>query len=121
MKGVSLLLVFAALSLAKSDHAFASTFHGGAVLQSGVLVTIWGNSSGTDSITLTLDGKHAAVATPATDGKWTARIPSQQPSWASVLTAKDSSGRAVSVTIKFGQVVLCSGQSNSKSLAHFLV
>ena len=110
-------LGFAAAEQAAANQvSFASVFQGGAVLQSGEEVSIWGTASGASAlkmIDLSLDGKHLGSAKPNEfDGGWVIKISAQNVSWSSVLTAQATSGAAASVTVKFGQTILCSGQSN---------
>ena len=98
---------------APTGVAFASMFSGGAVLQKEAWVAVWGTSSsgaGT-AVQLSIGGTHVASSTVATNGTWSTRLPPQRVSWAVTLVASDGT-RTASVTVKFGQVVMCSGQSN---------
>lgn len=96
--------------------AFASVFSGGAVLQKEARVAVWGTSgsgAGT-TVQLSLRETHVASATVAANGTWSAHLPPQAVSWAVILAASDGISTA-SVTVKFGQVVMCSGQVSSQN------
>ena len=96
--------------------AFASMFSGGAVLQKEARVAVWGTSgsgAGT-TVQLSLREIHVASATVAANGTWSAHLPPQAVSWAVILAASDGISTA-SVTVKFGQVVMCSGQVSSQN------
>jgi len=91
--------------------SFASLFQGGAVLQRGEEVAVWGTSDA-KSVTLTLDDQIVATAAVDATGTWRAQLPPQSTGWQRSLGAQDSSGNAVEVPVSFGIVILCSGQSN---------
>jgi sialate O-acetylesterase len=90
---------------------FASVFQGGAVLQRGADVAVWGTTGGDHTVTLSLDGKPLAAAV-AVAGAWRAYLPPQATSWGATLQASDGEGGSASVRVKIGQTVLCGGQSN---------
>jgi hypothetical protein len=94
--------------------AFASMFSGGAVLQKEARVAVWGTSSGSagSAVQLLLAGTYVASATVDINGIWLAHLPPQRVNWGIRLTAHDAQGVA-SVTVKFGQVLMCSGQVSS--------
>lgn len=96
---------------APTGVAFASMFSGGAVLQKEARVAVWGtSSSGAGSaVQLSLGVAHVASAIVAANGTWRAHLPPQQVSWAVTLTASDGHS-TTRVTVKFGQVLMCSGQ-----------
>ena len=95
--------------------AFDSMFFGGAVLQMGVETAVWGWNAPTTAITLTLDGEIVARAAPTggSDGNhtWRAQLPPMQQGSSHRLRV-DSGGQSDTVTVSFGVVILCSGQSN---------
>jgi len=97
-------------SAASEAPVFANLFQGGAVLQRDTSVTIWG-SGGSGGVDLYLDGTHAVKATVDAKGNWTADLVAQKASFESTLVAKGSAGNST-VTVAFGDVLLCSGQSN---------
>eukprot|EP00927_Polykrikos_kofoidii_P067790 TRINITY_DN63234_c0_g1_i1.p1 TRINITY_DN63234_c0_g1~~TRINITY_DN63234_c0_g1_i1.p1 ORF type:complete len:518 (-),score=104.51 TRINITY_DN63234_c0_g1_i1:233-1786(-) len=97
--------------LSQGAPTFAPLFRGGAVLQRGTGVAIWGSGAHAGGVSLFLDGERVAVATVASDGAWSARLPARNASFASNLLAKDAEGSG-NVTVAFGDVLLCSGQSN---------
>merc|ERR1719461_772683 len=86
-------------------------FQGGAVLQRDTKdVPVWG-TSGEKEVSLLLDDKKIATVPVSTDGKWKAFIGPNAAAYNRTLTLADISGNA-SVTISFGEVVICAGQSN---------
>jgi len=89
---------------------FANMFQGGAVLQRGKNVSVWG-SGASGGVTLYLDGKHVAAAALDSNGGWTATLPPHMASFNNELVASSRAGNS-SVSLSFGDVLLCSGQSN---------
>lgn len=89
-------------------------FSGGAVLQRGVSVAVWGNETQPNAkVTVLLDGEAVGTATADGEGRWESTLPPQTTSWGRTLSARDESdGQADSAVVRFGEVVLCSGQSN---------
>ena len=112
------------LPLAAAELTFDSIFHGGAVLQRRSAVTVRGGCSGDQetSLRLALDGKPLANATVKIDserGRWSALLPPQEAGWHRQLSASDGTETA-SVIVSWGEVLLCSGQSNMQMpVAHW--
>merc|ERR1711865_1173984 len=71
---------------------FANLFHGGPVL-------------------LYLDGEHLAHASVDASGNWKATLAPHEAAFDKTLTAVGSAGNT-SIKVNFGDVLLCSGQSN---------
>eukprot|EP00040_Diaphanoeca_grandis_P022019 m.117790 g.117790 ORF g.117790 m.117790 type:complete len:536 (-) comp28606_c0_seq3:337-1944(-) len=102
---------------------FAMAYGDHMVLQSGTPAHVWGFANPSSTITVTV-----SVATPgfttlasirvdvSADGKWSAYIPTQPPSATFVehtISAKSSSGSIATLEgVLFGDVWVCSGQSN---------
>ena len=105
-----LLLMGVVATASNTTFGFASVFHGGAVLQSDVDVAIWGTAEGSSSVTLSLDG-NLILTVLVKNGEWKTHIPPHSTAWSSTLTVADPRQLLEqSVSVKFGQVVLCSGQ-----------
>eukprot|EP01048_Picozoa_sp_COSAG05_P019321 COSAG05_NODE_2996_length_2424_cov_2.078280_2_plen_574_part_00 len=93
-------------------------FHGGAVLQRNALVSVWGLSTG-KSVSLSLSaggrasqGSAVSLTGPVNaSGVWMLFLPPQPGGYNRTLTVTDVSG-STSVTVSFGEAVLCVGQSN---------
>jgi hypothetical protein len=91
-------------------------FKGGAVLQRGVAVSVWGKSS-QKNITLKLSEESqeesAVFVSGAVNstGDWLVYLPPQPASWNRSLSVTDALGEA-GVVVSFGETVLCAGQSN---------
>ena len=91
-------------------------FHGGAVLQRGQTVSVWGLSTAR-TVTLTLaaaknPGGGQAVTVSGvvnSSGVWLVWLPPQPAAYNRTLTARDSAGSA-EVVVSFGEAVLCVGQ-----------
>lgn len=81
------------------------------MLQKEARVAVWGTSSGGtgSAVQLSLDGMHVARVTVAANGTWSAHLPPQKVSWAVTLAASNGVSTASEV-VKFGHVVMCSGQ-----------
>jgi hypothetical protein len=94
---------------APTVFAFDSDFKGGAVLQHGVEVTVWGTHATGDTVTVKLDGGKAIRAT-VNGGNWSATLPPQKTGFNRTLVATDGV-HTDTATVSFGHVILCSGQS----------
>ena len=99
---------------------FDGMFRNGAVLQAGVPVRVWGNASaraGTRFM-ISLDSSVAAEGKVSSDdsphgGKyWEATLPAQSVSWSRRLQVALDGREQDRADVLYGQVVLCSGQSN---------
>jgi hypothetical protein len=112
VRNVALALLV--LATAESALSFNSMFTGGAVLLQDKAVAVWGTGAAANGkVSLEIDGKPVVDAPSDGSGNWKAQIPAQSTSWSSTLKA--TSGQAsAEVTVSFGIVVLCSGQSNSE-------
>eukprot|EP00039_Didymoeca_costata_P004263 m.72340 g.72340 ORF g.72340 m.72340 type:complete len:542 (-) comp12317_c0_seq1:86-1711(-) len=96
----------------------ASVFVGDhAVLQENEIVSIWGNSSGA-SVVVSIDAHEVSHADVDADGNWKSYLPPHATSWGTTLTVKNSVGEVTKATVKYGQVLLCSGQSNMGMPVH---
>jgi hypothetical protein len=75
---------------------------------------VWGlDGNPTEVITLSIDGQKAGSCTAGTDGKWVVNFSSGAAGWNHTVKVAGSSGRATVLTnVAFGDVILCSGQSN---------
>ncbi|GAA3735106.1 sialate O-acetylesterase [Flavobacterium ginsengisoli] len=82
----------------------------GMILQRDTKVNIWGWASPNEKVELEFNRK-TYKATTAQDGKWTIQIPSQKAGGPYEMTLK-ASNTIVLKNILFGDVWLCSGQSN---------
>lgn len=107
---IVLLYVVCTMATTKPSLGFSSLFQGGAVLQRGVAVSVWGNSSD-KTVNISIGNKKVATAVVNSDGSWNTYLPKQSASFNRKLTVKDSTG-TVTVLVSFGDVLLCSGQSN---------
>lgn len=110
-----LACVFATVACATSGDAgapaFSSMFSSGAVLQRDTEVTVWGTIAGARPVTLYVDSELAAKAAVDASGNWTATLPPHAAAFGSSLTASAPGGNT-SLPVQFGDVILCSGQSN---------
>ena len=99
--------------------AFSTIFTGGAVLQHGAPVEVWGAGAAPGSaVALSLGKTHAADAVADASGHWSATLSAQPVGWNVTLAATFVSSpphtagasNTTSVIVSFGLVVLCSGQ-----------
>ena len=89
-----------------------TTFQDHAVLQRGKPVPVWGLTAPGATVTVTLAGETAS-ATADADGRWKLTLPAHDAGGPFELTAVSSTGETQTVSdILFGDVYLCSGQSN---------
>lgn len=106
------VLLFAFLAcMVRGALLFANLFQGGAVLQRDTTVAIWGTGIAGATVALHLDGTHVADSFTDIRGKWNATLPRHAASRGNTLVAQSADGNS-SITISFGDVLLCSGQSN---------
>ena len=91
---------------------FDAMFGDGAVLQmQPARAAVWGRAPPGGAVALSLDGEAVAGAAVGSDGRWSTTLPPQPPGYNRTLrVAAGSAGQSVSVS--FGSVLLCSGQSN---------
>jgi hypothetical protein len=89
-------------------------FKGGAVLQRGQYVAVWGVSEEKEVGLKLLASGGSEVSVSAkvnSSGIWMVHLPPQQAAFNRTLTVTDSSGSQHEV-VSFGETVLCAGQSN---------
>merc|ERR1712130_640062 len=90
---------------------FANLFQGGAVLQRDTQVVVWGSDAGGGSVTLHIDGEYVMDAAVDADGNWSVTLPPHPASFGNELTVLGQDGSSTT-HVSFGDVLLCSGQSN---------
>ena len=73
---------------------------------------VWGTSEPGSSITVQLDGKDVASATATEMGAWRVQLPAQEASLDRAITVSDGASTVTMHNVAFGDVYLCSGQSN---------
>jgi sialate O-acetylesterase len=89
-----------------------TTFQNHAVLQRDKSIPVWGVTSPSAQVDVTLAGA-SAHATADADGNWRVEFPAMKAGGPYALTAKASTGETQSVAdVMIGDVYLCSGQSN---------
>ena len=81
------------------------------VLQQGIKVAVWGNSSPSQKITVTIGGKTAGT-TSGSDGKWLARLPVMRAGGPFTLKVTAGAESKIFSNVMVGEVWVCSGQSN---------
>lgn len=105
------LLVFStAFLFANAEIKLPKLISNGMILQRNTKVKLWGWASASEKITLHFKGKQYSTTT-SNNGKWMIQLPAQQSGGPYEMTFTGSN----SITIKnilFGDVWLCSGQSN---------
>ena len=90
--------------------SFASVFVGNSVVLQAGTSRVWGNASSGDVVELSIDGVFAGRVETNATGRWEASL-THGPSWSSDIRAAVG-GSAATTTVRFGLVMLCSGQSN---------
>jgi hypothetical protein len=107
----TLLVMCAAIGSAPTTAlSFDLMFTGGAVLLQEKPVAVWGTGA-KGEVSVQVDGKQVATTSSDGAGNWKVYIPPQPTSWRAKLKAT-SGFASVEVSVSFGIVVLCSGQSN---------
>jgi len=107
-----LCLALLPVSLHAAAPAFARIFNRGAVLQCEMPANVWGTANPGSQISIRLDGTEVATTKTATDGRWQAAIPAQEPGGPRLLEARDGETSTKVEDVWFGEVWIASGQSN---------
>ncbi len=88
-------------------------FSDNAVLQRDRAIPVWGWTQPQTKVTVRLDNEAAQTATAAADGRWTVSLPSHAAGGPHSLNITGADGEvAARKNLLFGDVWLCSGQSN---------
>ena len=83
------------------------------VLQRSPLAArLWGGAAASAHISVSLDGKTVANTSAGTDGQWSLLLPPQPAGFGHQLQISDGSAELALSDVAFGDVFLCSGQSN---------
>ena len=113
---LSLACACALASSAFGAPRFANIFTSGAVLQRDLPVPVWGwtDPNATVTVTLSKDGIELAkqTATAYETGRWMLRLPAQKAGGTYTLKLSGGDDSVTLDDILFGDVWLCSGQSN---------
>ena len=118
---LALGLLYLCVSHLPSSYAHAATplllnnlFSSNMVLQRAPQQAVmWGTGAPSNNITVTLDGSLANSSTVDSAGRWLLALPPQPASLNHTITVTD--GNTITITLSnvaFGDVYLCSGQSN---------
>jgi sialate O-acetylesterase len=104
---------FLAAAPAHAEFHLARIFGDHMVLQRDLPVPIWGWAEANEKITAKLDDKSAAEATAGPDGKFTVKLPASPAGGPHTITVQSAGGKSAALKdVLFGEVWLCSGQSN---------
>lgn len=107
-----LIVLVLPMSLHSAAPAFAPIFTRGAVLQCEMPASAWGAADPGSEISIRLDGTPVATTQTASDGRWQAAIPAQEPGGPHSLEVHDGNSSAKIEDVWFGEVWIASGQSN---------
>jgi sialate O-acetylesterase len=114
MRTVALLFAFAASAAATACHV-SNVLGTNMVLQRDRPANVWGYADAGVSVTVSLNGAKMPAATADATGKWLTALPAQPATTApSTLSFSCSDGTTPAdiTNVLFGDVHLCSGQSN---------
>lgn len=105
-------IVASSLCATAYSLALPSIFGSHQVFQSGAPVQIWGTEDASSSVTVTFQG--TKYTSPVNNGAWNVSLPAQPPSTSvtTIQVAAESGSTIVLDDIAFGDVFVCSGQSN---------
>lgn len=92
--------------------ALAPLFTDHAVLPHGVPVPVWGHARPGSRVSLVLDKRPAVTATADASGAWTVTLPPSAPGGPHQIVVTDGTNQVSATDLLFGEVWLCSGQSN---------
>jgi len=109
---VAVTLSLPSMALAQAKPLLADMFQDHAVLQRDKPVSVWGQAGAGEGVTLTI-GDESAQATADADGHWQATLGARTAGGPYRLEVQTASGAHQAVEdVLFGDVYLCSGQSN---------
>ena len=119
----SLLLMVAS---AAATFRLSNTLGDSMILQRGTAAVVWGFGTPGIKVTTTLPGKGAgghafiATATVGADGSWRQSLPPQEASTtpSTISFSSSDGGTATLRDVLFGDIFLCSGQSNMQYTPH---
>ena len=109
---ICVTLCFASLALAEVKPSALFSDH--MVLQSGMVVPIWGTATPGEKVAVTIEGQ-TKTATAAADGKWTVRLTKLKAGGPFEMTIAGKNAGETPIVVKdvlVGEVWLGSGQSN---------
>ncbi len=102
--------VWGGTSVMSAAVALASPFGDHGVLQRDQPIAVWGTADAGESVTVTLDGKDAAI-TAGSDGKWLVKLAPHAAGGPFTMTIKGTNTITLN-DLLIGEVWICSGQSN---------
>lgn len=114
--GISAILMTSVSAAVEFDPAFTPHM----VLQRDAPLTLGGKGSPGSEITVSLDTVSKSTGVAA-DGSWSIEFPSAAAGGPHVLKAMDASGETMIDDVLFGDVWLCSGQSNMQMGVHEVI
>ena len=113
-----LVLAVILLSALASTHAapalhLSNIFSSNMVLQRAPQQAVmWGTGAPASQLTISIDSQLAAGSTVGSDGRWSVQLPAQQASTNHTIIITDTITSLTLNNVAFGDVYLCSGQSN---------
>lgn len=110
IKSFLFILLLALPSITRAQIRLPALVSDGMVLQRDTPVRIWGWAAPGEEVRVTFTG-HSFATTAASDGEWEVTVP-PQPSGGPFQMHLSASNRVTLENILFGDVWLCSGQSN---------
>jgi len=114
MRGLFSVLVLACLGLgrAQGQLKLTSVFGDHMVLQCGMDVAIWGWAKPNEEVVVILDGQVKVKTKSGEQGRWMAKLPPQPAGGPHELVIAAGNEKIRFTDVLFGEVWLCSGQSN---------
>ena len=98
---------------AGSVRLVSNVFGSNMVLQHGRPAPVWGWAAPGAKVAVTFGGASLPAATADADGLWKVVLPPQPPSLAAHTIGVESGSEKITLAnVVFGEVILCSGQSN---------
>src|ERR1035437_7519357 len=97
-------------SAARAEVKPNSLFSDGAVLQQGVAVPVWGTANDGEKVTVKF--QQQTVTATAKNGRWLVRLKPLKAGGPFTLTVAGESNILTIANVLFGEVWVCSGQSN---------
>ena len=109
---VGMIVQFLLLAAATPANLSIPTFIASRMVLQRERPTLWGNANPLAMVSVFVDGTAIATTFSASNGRWVLSMPSQQAGGGHTITIT-SAGHSIDLTdIGFGDVFLCTGQSN---------
>ena len=102
-----------------AELRLSNYYNDGMVLQMApVQANVWGFGTSGETVDISIDGAVVTQTTVDGNGKWIAKLPATEAGGPHAITIQSNEGSTTIIDILFGDVWVCSGQSNMELEFH---